>query len=545
MSNADNTVTPSGESAPRAGQNPPNAPATNAGDSFDAAPGLSVTPTPAPAPADQSEAAKREHRQRAQDRIKKGPAQRKETDAQADAPAPDTSSEEEENARQKEQARAKETGKKALNVKAGVSAEGLETVLDREGWALRKNLRGGHKEFLDDSGEWKVFDKETPEWLIEEIVRRGYKDASKKGKKTALRFPESRMRTAAANVAKTNEVDPFLSEMGYERLKELNGGRGWNGVPVIEHIPRIMFGADDDIFSRWAGMYLFIAPIARAMKPGCELHEMPLFVSETGIGKSTFFRKLFLPGSPAAWVQQGFSINPRVADWHKQAYQDLCRCVIAEYSELANIKHTTVEVVKAFLTYSVDTVTLKWELAAKPFLRRFVIVGTSNPCEMLPDDRAMLRRIVTVRCNITGNEHLDESIRWFVKVRLQCWLEAWERYLSGERPYWGFREDETMEGLIAHNEEYRDSDDLENTIKETAWVKGECYRLREIAHKIGLTVDPTHTPDRAMQNRIKARLANIGARPGKGSNSSGKRWRGYRFPDALCDPAAMPKDRPF
>ena len=80
------------------------------------------------------------------------------------------------------------------------------------------------------------------------------------------------------------KVDPF--ERWLETLP------GWDETPRLDHYLGDLFTVDDSDLTQWAGAFLLLGPIERCYEPGAKLDEMPVFVGDQGIGKSTLIRSM-------------------------------------------------------------------------------------------------------------------------------------------------------------------------------------------------------------------------------------------------------------
>ena len=396
------------------------------------------------------------------------------------------------------------------------------------------NVRGYVPCIVMKGKKHKDIDPSKPGWLINEIYIRGYRDGTKKGN-PRIKFKAVEIKHALEYMVEQDdaEYDPWLEAMSYEALKKANGGKGWDGKPRIEHVPDLVLEAGRCKYARWAGRYLYIAAIQRAMEPGCDLQEMPLFIGEGHIGKSALVRAVFPRKAPDWWVNCNFSLNPRVADYNKKAVEDTIRCVSAEFSEMTNVKIMTIEAVKSFLTQAIDYVALKWCKIAREYPRRYYLVGTANPGKPLPDDTAMMRRVVVVSCKAKDNKHLARAFRVLHENTLQCWLEAWEKYHGGYRAGWGKSEaagvcDEEHEELLAHNLEYRDTDDWKDRILEhqEAILDTKWKTLHRIAEIISVDISK-----RGYASRLKKCLIDMGFSDGYCKDENRKTYRAWRLRD--------------
>lgn len=126
------------------------------------------------------------------------------------------------------------------------------------------------------------------------------------------------------------------------------------------------------VFTKW-----LVAMVMRAKMPGSKFDWFPVFEGPQGVGKSSFGRllvgdKVFLDNLP------------NLAD--KDAALALQGIWGIEMGELANMRKTEIEIVKAFITRTVDKVRAPYGKRWIESPRRCVFFGTTNRKTYLTDD---------------------------------------------------------------------------------------------------------------------------------------------------------------
>jgi Virulence-associated protein E-like domain len=92
--------------------------------------------------------------------------------------------------------------------------------------------------------------------------------------------------TAAETVAKDHSFHP---------IKDYLGKLLWDGVERIANFAWCYLGAEDTPYHRAVSRCLFIAAVARIMRPGCKADYVPILEGAQDKGKSTAIELLFRP----------------------------------------------------------------------------------------------------------------------------------------------------------------------------------------------------------------------------------------------------------
>jgi hypothetical protein len=273
----------------------------------------------------------------------------------------------------------------------------------------------------------------------------------------------------------------------------------WDGQPRLDRWLENYLNAEDTSLNRAFGRAVLIAAVRRARDPGCKFDYMMVLEGRQGSGKSSALRILAGEGN--------FSDQP-VIHLDPRAQQEALKGVwIFEISELAGLRRTEVETVKAFISKTSDDARRAYDRFRVDQARRCVFIGTTNDDTYLQDATGN-RRFWPVR---TGTIDLDALQR----DREQLLAEAAAAERRGEQ----LTIPERLFGPAAEQQEQRMiADEWEGLL---ANVKGEIYydggtREERISSAKLLTVHLGLTPDR-ITTPVSKRLANAMRRLG---------WRG-------------------
>ena len=334
-----------------------------------------------------------------------------------------------------------------------------------------------------------------------------------------------------------NEIDPFV-----EWLESLPD---WDGQERIELV-LTRLGAPDDDLTAWASRYLFVAPIQRALEPGCALHEIPVLIGGQGIGQSVTIERLIPPEHRFDW--HGDSLN--LAEDHQKQAEAIQGRVLVEVSEMAGSTRAEIDSLKAFLTRTNDGQhRAAYARNPEPRPRRCAFVGTTNDTNPLPNDPTGNRRFVVVDCTSGTPVEASEQIAWIDGCRVDLWAEAWERHGRGEWPT--ARLPETLKPQQAdRNAEYRYSDStmeewLESLAPAAAKEPDGGFTMRQIASRLGLTDGPSGQMvlSGRDQTRITKALKALGWERGRSTapGDRSRRWRPPTSPLPVSEPPQPPK----
>ena len=298
----------------------------------------------------------------------------------------------------------------------GRSGQGLGNLVPGAGrYGLRHALQppqpphGMARSRLTDDDTWEpVTDRSLAD--VRERIARQYFVQTKDGPKP-LYWGRDAFHDPLNALAFNREVDPFE-----EWLDRLPPHDGKERLPEL--LPRL-FGAPDDDLSTWAGRYLFLGGVQRTYEPGCKIDQIPVLIGKQDIGKSAFARAAVPPEMPELFCD-GIRWDMRERE---QVEATLGR-VVCEISEMAGRSKAEIEHVKSFISRQDDGhVRLVWHRSTEHLPRRFVMIGTTNNPNDLPNDPSGNRRFVPIPL-----EHGSDVEKYMDENREQLWAEAMVAY---------------------------------------------------------------------------------------------------------------------
>ena len=227
-----------------------------------------------------------------------------------------------------------------------------------------------------------------------------------------VQFPKEIFQMALTTVANKRRFHPIE-----DYLQELPE---WDGQERVERLLVDYLGADDTVFNREAIRKVLLAAIARIYHPGIKFDYMLVLNGPQGIGKSTFFGRLFKGFLSDSLTM--LDMRDKTGSEKLQGYWAL------EVAEMAGMRKADIECVKSFISRQEDIYRPAYGRVVEKHPRRCVIVGSTNSSTGFLRDISGNRRFWPVKCkggklkpwNIT-DEELD-----------QVWAEAMAAYNRGE-----------------------------------------------------------------------------------------------------------------
>ena len=227
-----------------------------------------------------------------------------------------------------------------------------------------------------------------------------------------VQFPKEIFQMALTSVANKRRFHPIE-----DYLQELPE---WDGQERIERLLVDYLGAENTVFNREAIRKVLLAAIARIYHPGIKFDYMLVLNGPQGIGKSTFFGRLFKGFLSDSLTM--LDMRDKTGSEKLQGYWAL------EVAEMAGMRKADIECVKSFISRQEDIYRPAYGRVVEKHPRRCVIVGSTNSSTGFLRDISGNRRFWPVKCsggklkpwNLT-DEELD-----------QIWAEAMAAYNSGE-----------------------------------------------------------------------------------------------------------------
>jgi len=204
---------------------------------------------------------------------------------------------------------------------------------------------------------------------------------------------------------------------GFDPVAARLDSLSWDGIERLDTFLRDHAQADDTVLNKVYSRRFMIGAVARAFNHGCQMDTMMVLTGAQGTRKSTLARALAFDMDD--WFY-GYEYKTG-----KDNLIDLDGPWIVEWAELANIKKSSVESMKKFITERDDQFRAPYEKETEHHPRKCVFVGTTNNNDFLADNTGNRRFwIVDVQKKI--------DIEAFIAVRDQLWAEAVSYYKAGE-----------------------------------------------------------------------------------------------------------------
>lgn len=378
---------------------------------------------------------------------------------------------------------------------------GLLKALDLLGYSVRANeLRTAAEltEFrLPGSADWIVFDAHRRATL-KESIRAGLR--FKKLVATAwdavpAKFTRTDFDDAVLWAADANRVNPpaqYLADLPK-----------WDGVARVDTILEDVFPtlADaseaDRRFIRWASRYLFMGFVERTLRPGCEIHTVPVLIGPEAAGKSSVV-KASCPDP--AWYGNSVKLHEPL----KKQLEAMTGKIVIELEEMDGVRSKrAADAIKTLLSSDTDQQRMAYGHESVEHIRRSIFIGTSNTVAILPNEPGGNRRFVPIE---VGQSRADP--RTIIEpIRDQLYAEALHRVNAGERtqlPY------DLVKSVIRRNERFRQADETVNGLLQS-WMDRMtdterllAYGVHQIREGARITEQARHVTDVALAKELKA-----------------------------------------
>jgi predicted P-loop ATPase len=202
---------------------------------------------------------------------------------------------------------------------------------------------------------------------------------------------------------------------GYDPVETYLRSLKWDGTPRIENVLTKMCGAEGFVpYLELVSKKFFIAAAARALRPGCQVDTVLVLQGAQGVGKTSFVRA----------IGKGWHVEIKLDLGNKDATMITTANWLVELSELASLKKSDIESVRAFITNPEDQIRLPYGRNVMAYPRRCVFLGTTNSSRPLVD-REGNRRFWVVSVKSINVPEITNCVD-------QLWAEAAARFLDGE-----------------------------------------------------------------------------------------------------------------
>lgn len=247
---------------------------------------------------------------------------------------------------------------------------------------------------------------------------------------------------ALVSIARKKEFDPF--QLALNVLV-------WDGQERLLTAAHALLGARaDDRASAMCFAWWLVSAVARTYQPGCKVDHTIVLVGLQDAGKSTFLE--LLAGDPRYFAELKSGNDPG----DKDTLMLLQGAVIVEIAELAAIRRSDVESVKAFLTSRRDKFRAPYARTLEEHPRRCVFAATTNE-ETFLHDLSGARRFWPIQCAKTIARDLTSE--WAP----QLWAEAVHHYRAGAH-WWPTATQATELGLAELQEARRETEGAEESL---------------------------------------------------------------------------------
>ena len=219
-------------------------------------------------------------------------------------------------------------------------------------------------------------------------------------------------------------IDDGLTEVfnnnRFHPVQEYLNGLIWDGECRVDTLLIDYIGAKDTPYVRAVTRKWLCGAIARVMNPGVKFDTTLVLYGPQGLGKTLIAERL-----GGAWF------NNTIGDVkQKDAMEQIQGSWICELAELAPTYKNDSEIVKAFLSRTVDRFRAPYGKRTEEYLRQCVFIGTTNNLLFLKD-RTGNRRFWPV----SGDPERQTKVPYYdltPEEVAQVWAEALTYYRQGE-----------------------------------------------------------------------------------------------------------------
>jgi predicted P-loop ATPase len=213
----------------------------------------------------------------------------------------------------------------------------------------------------------------------------------------------------------------------YHPIKDIIEDEEWDKESRIdkffENICHVVIKDENTrIYYREVARMLFYGGIKRLYEPGCKFDYMIILKGKQGTCKTTLVRLLALDDSAyseVTTIDGASGIENIKGSW------------ICEFAELlAMVRAREVEGIKAFLTRQYDKYRAPYAHVAETVPRSCIFIGTTNEIQFMGDMTGN-RRYLPVEVHTDATEFF-ENIEYVKSYILECWREAFYKYINGE-----------------------------------------------------------------------------------------------------------------
>jgi predicted P-loop ATPase len=299
-------------------------------------------------------------------------------------------------------------------------------------------------------------------------------------------------------------IEAVAKDASFHPVKDYLTKLEWDGTKRIENFAAGYLGAEAKPYHAAVSRCLFIAGVARILRPGCKADYVPIFEGVQDKGKSTAIEVLFSPWFSDDLAELG----------SKDAAMQVRVAWGIEIPELASMNRADIDKVKAFITRKVDRFRPSYGRRVIEVPRQSIFVGSTNADTYLKDETGG-RRFWPIRCDGA----ID--LKAIERDRDQFWAEAVTLFEAGT-PWW-FTDSATVAAAREEQAERYVEDPWQMPIAKYLALQ-DSVSMEEVLMSLGLERSKW---TRADQMRVSACLKVLGWKRYR-SREGGRQWK-YRL----------------
>jgi predicted P-loop ATPase len=266
-------------------------------------------------------------------------------------------------------------------------------------------------------------------------------------------------------------VDEVCDEGHYDPLVDYLDSLVWDGEPRLATWLTDIYGAEHNEYTSAVGKCWLISGVARAYEPGVKVRNVLLLQGPEEIGKSLSLTDL-CPN------RQWFT-DSLPADLHsKEAAEALFGKWIVESAEMASMRRSAQEAIKAFLSRDIDNYRAPYARKPMQVARRCILVATTNHDDVLSGEEENTR-FWPVRA-------IEYNRDYLLANRDQLWAEAKDLYKAGAR--WWLTDKLTREAAKQGREAFEKIDPWFEWIEDLTQGRDE-ITVRHIAKTLEIPLE--------------------------------------------------------
>jgi predicted P-loop ATPase len=213
---------------------------------------------------------------------------------------------------------------------------------------------------------------------------------------------------ASETVAKDSVFHPVRDHLN---------GLPWDGQKRCALFAANYLGAENTAYHEAVSRCMFVAAVARIMRPGCKADYMAILEGAQDKGKSTAIELLFAPWFSDDLAELG----------SKDAAMQVRVAWGIEIAELAAMTRGEIERIKSFITRKVDQFRPSYGRRVIQVPRQSIFIGSTNADTYLKDETGG-RRFWPIRCGTIKLKDIERD-------KDQLWAEAVSLFNAGV-PWW-------------------------------------------------------------------------------------------------------------